>query len=79
MRTLVICDRLRRQVKTIVEGPPRKLIEAVAENIATDVLATHGAVQDITVRVKKPHVALEGVIDTLGEASSLMKLRCMSK
>mmetsp|Transcript_32979 Transcript_32979/g.71892 ORF Transcript_32979/g.71892 Transcript_32979/m.71892 type:complete len:166 (-) Transcript_32979:1594-2091(-) len=55
-----------RQVKTIVEGPPRKLIEAVAEDIAKDVLTSHGLVQDIMVRVKKPHVALEGVIDTLG-------------
>lgn len=64
----VDCSRdFLRQVKTVVEGPPQQLIETVAAKIAKDVLYSHEAVRDIMVRVQKPHVALEGVLDTLGE------------
>jgi len=55
-----------RQVKLVVEGPPQQLIETVAAKIAKDVLDSHEAVRDIMVRVQKPHVALEGVLETLG-------------
>jgi dihydroneopterin aldolase len=42
-------------IKEIVEGPPFKLIEAVAETIATQVLAQFTFIDTITVQVKKPN------------------------
>jgi dihydroneopterin aldolase len=49
-----------------VEGAARQLVETVAEDIASQVLRSHGRVQSVTVFVQKPHVALPGVLDTLG-------------
>eukprot|EP00894_Picocystis_sp_ML_P002462 jgi/Pico_ML_1/52979/g3605.t2 len=54
------------EVKTIVEGPPKNLIESVAEDIARTILKRHPRVQDVVVRVSKPHVAVAGVLDSLG-------------
>ncbi|RKN65786.1 dihydroneopterin aldolase [Paenibacillus ginsengarvi] len=42
-------------VKQIVEGRAYRLIEALAENIASDVLHQYTSVNDVTVRVVKPH------------------------
>lgn len=42
-------------VKQIVEGPPFKLIEALAENIASRVIENYTKVDECTVRVKKPN------------------------
>ena len=50
-------------VKNTVEGPPKLLIERVAEEIAACVLKAEPLAQDITVRVSKPHVALPGMFD----------------
>lgn len=50
-------------VKEIVEGAPFKLIEAVAERVAAQVLATHALVQAVTVRVHKPNAPIPGPID----------------
>jgi 7,8-dihydroneopterin aldolase/epimerase/oxygenase len=46
------------QARAIVEGPPLKLTETVAERIATAVLAEHPLVEAIQVRVRKPGVRL---------------------
>ncbi|MBD2866071.1 MULTISPECIES: dihydroneopterin aldolase [Paenibacillus] len=43
------------RVKRIVEGKPFRLIEALAENVASDVLHQYTSVNDVTVRVVKPH------------------------
>ncbi|RAV09668.1 dihydroneopterin aldolase [Paenibacillus contaminans] len=52
-------------VKSIVEGKPFKLIEAVAERVASTLLQTYTSINEITVRVIKPHppfaVIFEGV------------------
>ncbi len=53
-------------VRDIVTGPPRKLIEAVAEQIAAQILADHGAVERVRVRVRKPAVPIAGAV--LGSA-----------
>src|SRR5512141_2454115 len=45
-------------VRAIVTGPPRNLIEAVAEEIAAEVLRDQPQVGAITVRVAKPDVRL---------------------
>lgn len=44
-------------VRTILEGSPRKLIEAVAEDVASAVLAQF-PVAEVLVRVKKPQAPL---------------------
>ncbi|MDF2721534.1 MAG: hypothetical protein K0Q59_1209 [Paenibacillus sp.] len=46
---------LYERVKRIVEGKPFRLLEALAENIASDVLDQYTIVNDVTVRVIKPH------------------------
>ena len=48
-----------KRVRAIVEGPPRQLIEAVAEEIAVALLAEFPATA-VTVTVRKPEVALKG-------------------
>jgi 7,8-dihydroneopterin aldolase/epimerase/oxygenase len=41
--------------KSIVEGPPFKLIEALTGHIASRVLEAYTMVNEVTVRVTKPH------------------------
>lgn len=53
-------------VQQIVTGPPVHLIEALAERIATRLLADHPAVERVGVRVRKPCVPIAGA--TLGGA-----------
>lgn len=43
------------RVKAIAEGPAFRLIEALAERVATDLLQTYTSINEITVRVVKPH------------------------
>ena len=54
-------SRVYTCVQTIVQGPPRNLIEAVAEEIATALL-TDFPVSSVTVTVRKPEVALRGAM-----------------
>lgn len=42
------------------------LIETVAENIARDVISYDARVQAVKVAIRKPHVAVPGVIESLG-------------
>ena len=49
-------------VRRIVEGEPRNLIEAVAEQIAAEILAQFPAVARVTVTVRKPEAPLRGAI-----------------
>ncbi len=51
-----------KRVRAIVEGEPRNLIEAVAEEIAAALLAELPLAQAVTVTVRKPEVALKGAI-----------------
>jgi dihydroneopterin aldolase len=51
-----------KEVRRIVEGQPRNLIEAVAEEIATTILAHHLPVARVTVTVRKPEAPLKGAI-----------------
>lgn len=46
------------QVRAIVEGPPLKLTEAVAERIAAAILTEHPLAQAVRVKVAKPNVRL---------------------
>lgn len=53
-----------KQVRAIVESGPYRLIETVAEKIAAAVLDAHPAVEAVSVRVRKPDVAIKGSIFT---------------
>lgn len=48
-------SELHSFVKAIVEGPPFKLIEALTAQVASKVLEHYTMVNEVTVRVTKPH------------------------
>ena len=55
------------RVREIVEGTPRDLIEAVAEEIAATILAEFAMAGRVTVTVRKPEVAIRGsILDAAG-------------
>jgi len=43
------------RIKSVVQGKPFKLIEALAHAIAGDLLTHYALIQQVTVRVIKPH------------------------
>ena len=49
-------------IKKIVEGHPFKLIESLAETIATDILDNFN-VREVNVQVRKPSAPVPGVFD----------------
>ncbi len=51
------------EVRTIVEGPPCALIEAVAERIAARILGEHGAIEQVRVRIRKPAAPIAGPLE----------------
>jgi dihydroneopterin aldolase len=55
-------------VRSVIEGPSRRLIETLAEEIATRLLTIYGQVgiEEAVVRVRKPAVALPGKLDFSG-------------
>ena len=57
-----------RICRTVVEGPSKHLIEALAEEIAERVLALgpEPGVTEVIVRVRKPAVPLAGMLDHAG-------------
>lgn len=55
-----------KTVKDIVEGEPFKLIEALAQNLADNILNTYSLVEGLMVRVKKPEAPVPGSYDYFG-------------
>ncbi|MBX0327221.1 dihydroneopterin aldolase [Oscillochloris sp. ZM17-4] len=55
-------SQVYRAARAIVEGPPLKLTEAVAERIAAAVLADHPLLHAVEVRVRKPNVRLDDTV-----------------
>jgi len=53
-------------IKEIVEGKPFNLLEALAENIASEVLGRFSLIQGIKVIVKKPEAPVPGIFDYFG-------------
>ena len=51
-----------RIVRTVIEGPSRNLLEALAETIAAELLDTL-PIDEARVRVAKPGVPIAGVVD----------------
>jgi dUTP pyrophosphatase len=64
-------------VQAIVEGPPFKLIEALAERIAQETLGQFARVQSITVRIEKPSAPISAV-PTSGVAIEIDRSRTAS-
>lgn len=62
LRHTINYSAVYKRVRAIVEGEPRDLIEAVAEEIAAALLAEFGRAAAVTVTVRKPEVALKGAI-----------------
>ncbi|EIT84159.1 dihydroneopterin aldolase [Fictibacillus macauensis ZFHKF-1] len=52
-------------VKEIVEGEPRKLVEAVTESIAEALLESFSLIQQCTVKVIKPDPPIPGHYDSV--------------
>jgi 7,8-dihydroneopterin aldolase/epimerase/oxygenase len=54
--------------RSVVEGPSRQLIETLAEEIASSLLQAYEGlgIEEVTVRIRKPAVALPGRIDWSG-------------
>ncbi|EAE7766056.1 dihydroneopterin aldolase [Listeria monocytogenes] len=52
-------------VKEIVEGAPFKLIEALAEKIATEVLTGYPLLEEVTVKLIKPNPPIPGHYDSV--------------
>lgn len=52
-------------VRAIVEGPAAKLVETVAERIASRILDVYGA-ESVRVRVRKPDVPIPGTLEFVG-------------
>ncbi|CAG9467246.1 unnamed protein product [Pedinophyceae sp. YPF-701] len=55
-----------QEVKSVVTGEARELVETVAEDISMRLFAVSSKVQKVRVRVTKPHVAIDGHLGALG-------------
>ncbi len=53
---------LYRLTREIVEGPPRQLIEAVAESIAAAILDRFAPIERVVVTVRKPEAPIKGSV-----------------
>ena len=56
------------QIKTHMEGPPFLLLEAAAEHLAQKLLTHEPFVTAVQLYIRKPHVAVPGPLESLGEA-----------
>ncbi len=52
-------------VKSVVEGVPKKLIEAVAEKIACELLTVFRKLASVVVQVQKPGAPIPGIFDSV--------------
>ena len=57
---------LCRIAKDVVEGTPHNLLESVAQSIAKATLLKFPQISAVRVKIGKPHVAVQGVVDYLG-------------
>lgn len=50
-----------------MEGRPHKLLESVADRLVQEILADYHKVLGIRLHIKKPHVAVTGPVESLGQ------------
>lgn len=65
-----------------MEGRPHKLLESVADRLVNEILNDYHMVQGLQVYIKKPHVAVTGVVESLGKHLCFAQLcidSCTSK
>lgn len=55
-----------RHIKTVMEGRPHNLLESVADRLANEIMNDYHQVQGLQLHLKKPHVAVTGVVESLG-------------
>lgn len=55
-----------RLCQQVAEGRPYRLLEALAERLATEILAVESAVRGVVVTVRKPGVPIDGALDYAG-------------
>jgi dihydroneopterin aldolase len=55
-----------RLCQQVAEGRPYRLLEALAERLAGEILAVESAVQSVAVTVRKPGVPIDGELDYAG-------------
>ena len=67
-------SEVHSRAKEIVEGPPVGLTETVAERIAAAVLEEHPMVEEVRVKVAKPHVRLGDTV-LAGSAVEIVRRR----
>ena len=60
-----------------MEGQPHKLLESVADRLVQEILAEYHKVQGVRLHIKKPHVAVTGVVESLGEFLMGSALCCL--
>jgi dihydroneopterin aldolase len=60
------------EIQQVVEGPAKVLQEAVAEEAAQRLLALDKRVAAVQLYIRKPHVALPGVLDSIGTCENGM-------
>ena len=65
---------VHRMARDIVQGPPVRLIETLAERIAAGALDEHPTVEDVKVKVSKPHVRLGDTV-LAGSAVEILRRR----
>ncbi|CAD7700138.1 unnamed protein product [Ostreobium quekettii] len=59
-------SKAHRQIASIVEGEPVKLIESLADRIASALLSTQNELAAVEIRVIKPQVPIAGTLDSVG-------------
>jgi dihydroneopterin aldolase len=67
-------SEVHRMARDIVQGPPVRLIETLAERIAAGALDEHPTVEDVKVKVSKPHVRLGDTV-LAGSAVEILRRR----
>lgn len=70
LQSSLLLTYLSRHIKTVVEGRPHKLLESVADRLANEILNDYHQVQGLQLHIKKPHVAVSGVVESLGKSTT---------
>lgn len=67
LRNTVNYSAVYSAVKGVVEGDPKELVEAVAEQVAAEILEQFENVESVEVTVRKPEVSIRGAhLDAVG-------------
>ena len=71
---LLLSSAVCRHIKTVMEGRPHKLLESVADRLANEIMNDYHQVQGLQLHLKKPHVAVTGVVESLGKPNTTSRI-----